>query len=261
MRLAGLVAVVTGGGRGIGLGIATRLMREGAHVVINDRDAEALTRAEKTLAQTGDVRIFTADVSDVFQVNAMFEFVKEHWGRIDLLVNNAGLVDTERHFLTTDGEYWDRIIDTNLKGMFLCSRCAAEMMVRRRSGSIIHLSSVGAARAHRCNVAYDASKGGVEAATRAMALDLAPWGIRVNAVGPGAIRTVNWDHIPPAEIAQRSATIPLQRLGTPDDVAAVVAFLASSESTYITGQVIYVDGGLLAQLRSPQVDVPASNGP
>ncbi|HLJ60655.1 MAG TPA: SDR family oxidoreductase [bacterium] len=257
MQLAGAVAVVTGAGRGIGYGIARRLAKEGARVVVNDRVPSAVTAVEEDLRRSADIMGYVADVSSSSQVAEMFRAIRDRWGRVDILVNNAALVDVPRHFLLADEAYWDELIAVNLKGVYLCSRQAAALMVRQRAGCIIHISSAGAVRAQRLMVAYDAAKGAVEAATRAMAVDLAPYGIRVNAVGPAAIRTETWDAWSPEVVTRMTEGIPLGRPGTAEDVAACVAFLASGEATFITGQVIYVDGGILAQLRSPQVDASA----
>jgi 3-oxoacyl-[acyl-carrier protein] reductase len=144
------------------------------------------------------------------------------------------------------------VLDTNLKSVFLCAHRAAWLMARRSGGSIISMSSGGATRAHRGNVAYDASKGGIEAFTRAAALDLAPYGIRVNAVAPGSIQT---GPLSDDEGRERGKTVPLGRIGQPEEISAAVAFLASDDARYITGQTIVVDGGLLSQQRSPQVDI------
>jgi NAD(P)-dependent dehydrogenase (short-subunit alcohol dehydrogenase family) len=182
----------------------------------------------------------------------LFDTALEHFGDVNVLVNNAGLVGESRHFLTGDEAWWDRVLATNLKSVFLCAHRAAWLMARRKGGCIISMSSGGATRAHRGNVAYDASKGGIEAFTRAAGLDLAPYGIRVNAVAPGSIKT---GPLTDADGRARGLTIPLGRIGLPDDISAAVAFLASDDARYITGQTIVVDGGLLSQQRSPQVDI------
>jgi 3-oxoacyl-[acyl-carrier protein] reductase len=177
------------------------------------------------------------------------------FGGVDTLVNNAAWASPNAHFLEMDEDHWDTVIRTNLKSVYLCCSHAARLMVdQRRHGSIINISSFAAARAHRQMAAYDATKGGMEAFTRAIALDLGPFGIRVNVVGPGAIHTEEYE--PDGEDARRrrGQTVPLGRVGDPADIAGAVAFLASQDASYITGQVLYVDGGMLAQLRSPQVD-------
>jgi 3-oxoacyl-[acyl-carrier protein] reductase len=171
---------------------------------------------------------------------------------VDVLVNNAAVIrGAVRHFLAADEEWWDRILDVNLKGQFLCAHRAAHAMAREGRGVIVNISSGGATRAHRGMSAYDAAKGGSEALTRALALDLAPYGIRVVAIVPGLIAQ---DGQAPESRELAAATVPLGRVGTPADVAAAVAFAASDDAAYVTGTTIAVDGGLLSQQRSPQVE-------
>src|SRR5262249_5677448 len=181
------------------------------------------------------------------------------FGTIDILVNNAGNIYAARHFLEADEAWWDGLLGVNLKGAFLCSLRAAHVMARKHSGVILNMSSGGATRAHRGNVAYDASKGGIEAMTRAMALDLAPYGVRVNAVVPGLIRTYDIDD---ATAAERGEVVPLGRLGDAEDLAGPTVFLATDDARYITGACLVVDGGVLVQQRSTPVDTfPLSRFP
>jgi NAD(P)-dependent dehydrogenase (short-subunit alcohol dehydrogenase family) len=197
----------------------------------------------------------TADVGVRAQVDRLFEETVAIFGGVDILVNNAACTDQMAHFLELDEDHWDTALRANLKSAYLCAHRAANLMVDQgRPGSIISISSFSGSRAHRCLAAYDASKGGLEAFTRAVAVDLAPFDIRVNAVGPGAIQTEMHDQRGHETARQRAATIPLGRIGRPADIAGAVAFLASDDAGYITGQVLYVDGGMLAQLRSPQAD-------
>jgi len=190
---------------------------------------------------------------------AQLTLTLERFGTVDVLVNNAGLINTERHFLEADEAWWDRILGVNLKAAFLCSSRAAQVMARRRQGAIINLSSGGATRAHRGNAAYDASKGAVEALTRATALDLAPYGIRVNAIVPGSIDSQGMSQETKRE---RGEAIPMGRVGECEEIAGPVVFLASEDASYMTGHILVVDGGLLAQQRSPQVDIfPLSRFP
>jgi 3-oxoacyl-[acyl-carrier protein] reductase len=255
-RFADQVVLVTGGGHGIGRAVAARFAREGARVVLNDLDAK---RAEAAAAETGAALWIAADVSDKAQVDAMFDRVEGEYGRIDVLVNNAGNIYAARHFLDGDEAWWDHVLGVNLKGAYLCSQRAAQWMARQGSGVILSMSSGGATRAHRGNVAYDASKGGIEAMTRAMALDLAPYGVRVNAIVPGLIRTYD---ISDEEAAVRGEVVPMGRLGTPDDLAGPTVFLATEDARYITGACLVVDGGVLVQQRSAPVDTfPVSRFP
>ena len=252
-RLAGQVAIVTGAARGIGRAIAERFALEGAHVIVNDVDlaaAEAVAQAIR--AADGSALPVAADMSDQRQVDALFEATLGRFGTVDVLVNNASLTNTERHFLEADEGWWERIIAVNLSGAFRCGRRAGEIMARNRRGVIVNLSSGGASRAHRGNAAYDAAKGGVEALTRAMALDLAPYGVRVNALVPGSIDSRGMD---PETKRARGETIPLGRVGEVEELAGPAVFLASDDARYVTGHLLVVDGGLLVQQRSPQVDI------
>jgi 3-oxoacyl-[acyl-carrier protein] reductase len=257
-QLAGKVVIVTGAGHGIGRAVAERFAAEGCKVVVNDVDESRVKEVAETIGGS-DCLPFPADVSKNTQVQAMFNAAVAKFGTVDILVNNAGLIDTTRHFLEADEAWWDRIQGVNLKGTFLCSRAAAQIMARKKFGVIINMSSGGATKAHRGNVAYDASKGGIEAMTRAMAVDLAPYGIRVNAVVPGFIRTYD---ITDEEAVERGKVAPLGRMGMPEDMAGPTVFLATDDARYMTGSCLVVDGGALIQQRSPQVDTfPLSRYP
>lgn len=258
MKLRDKVAVVTGSSRGIGRGIAERLAAEGARVVVNGRDSKSLEPVAEALRSTGaEVLAVAADVGYREDVARLFDETVRTFGGVDILVNNTGWTTPKIHFLEMDEEHWDTMLRTNLKSVFLCSHRAAKLMVGHgRRGSIISISSFSAARAHRLQVAYDATKGGIDAFTRAVAIDLASFGIRVNVVGPGAIHTEAQATLGPEAMLRRAETIPLGRVGYPSDIAGAVVFLASEDASYITGQSIYVDGGVSAQLRSPQVDHP-----
>ena len=257
-RFVDKVVVVTGAGHGIGRAVAERFATEGARVVVNDVDAARATEVAKVLPG-GTALAFPADVSDTAQVDAMFDATVARFGTVDVLVNNAGNIHAARHFLDADEAWWDKLLGVNLKGAFLCSRRAAHIMARKGAGVIINMSSGGATKAHRGNVAYDASKGGIEAMTRAMALDLAPYGVRVNAVVPGLILTYD---LTDAEAIERGRVVPMARLGTPDDIAGPTVFLATDDARYMTGACLVVDGGVLVQQRSTPVDTfPVSRFP
>ena len=261
-RLVGKVAVVTGSSRGIGRGIAERLAAEGAKVVVNGQHTKTVEAVATALRDAGAEAIAVqADVGVRDQVDRMFDEAVAAFGGVDILVNNAAWTSQAVHFLEMDEQHWDTSLRTNLKSAYLCSHRAANLMVDQdRPGSIICISSFAAARSHRFMADYDASKGGMEAFTRAIALDLAPFGIRANVVGPGPIHTETHDRRGLDIARQRAQTVPLGRSGSPHDIAGAVAFLASEDAGFITGQIIYVDGGMLAQLRPPQLerDLPPS---
>ncbi len=260
MRLMNQVAVVTGGAQGIGAAIATRFAAEGAAVMIADIDGEQGTVKAAQIQQAGgDAEFRSCDVSDAAQVAALFETTLAKFRRLDVLVNNAAVVHNaraNRHFLELETEMWHRAVAVNLDGLFYCSQHAARILVKQgQGGCILNLSSGGASRAHRHMMAYDTTKGGIEAATRAMALDLAPWQIRVNAIVPGNITVARSIPVGPGGKAiAPSEVIPLGRSGTPEEIAAAALFLASAEASYVTGHCLFVDGGMDAQLRSPGVD-------
>lgn len=257
MSLSHQVAIVTGATRGIGRAIATRLARDGASVVVNGRRADAVAEVVHELSRISRAVGFTGDVGLRADAELLHATALDAFGGVHILVNNAAVAGTAavKPFLEMDDAHWERVLRTNLTGPYLCTSIAARLMVRDGiRGSIVNISSFSAARAHRRMAAYDAAKGGLDAFTRATALELAPHGIRVNAVGPGSIDVEDVRALASAVTSERAATVPLGRLGRVDEVAAAVAFLASSDAGYITGQVLYVDGGMLAQLRPPQVD-------
>ncbi len=254
------VVIVTGGAGGIGRAIAERFAGAGSKLVINDVSADAAAEVVDVITASGGTAMAAvADVSDSAAVGAMIDAVRAEHGRIDVLVNNAGLVSPMLHFFEADEAWWRRIIDVNLTGHFIVSHPVARIMAKQGGGNIINMSSGGATRAHRAFTAYDATKGGIEALTRAMALDLGPYNIRVNALMPGSIDTKGMD----LEARQlRGENVPLGRIGEPIDMTGAALFLASDDSSYITGDVIKVDGGMLAQQRSATVDImPPSDFP
>ena len=254
------VVIVTGAGRGIGQAIAERFGAEGSRVILVDRDEVGVSSvAEGIVASGGAASVVTTDVASEEQVDVLFDQVLRDFGSLDILVNNAGMISPTKHLLEADKAWWDMIVGVNLTGTFMCAHRAAHIMAPKGYGSIINMSSGGATKAHRAFVAYDASKGGIEAMTRAMALDLAPYGVRVNCLVPGFIDTYGADK---ERRESQGAIVPLGRIGEADDLSGSAVFLASSDSAYITGQRIVVDGGVLVQQRSANVDTfPPSRFP
>ena len=251
MRLENKVAIVTGGARGIGLAIARRFVAEGARVTIADIDRAAGADAADAIGPPG-CRFVATDVGDARSAeNAVAETCRA-FGTLDILVNNAGIVHGA-DFLDLAEADFDRVLRVNLKGAFLVGQAAARRMVARvvadgPPGTIINMSSINAVVAIPNHAPYCASKGGVDQLTKAMALALAPYGIRVNAIGPGSIMTDILKAVATDEAAKQRvlSRTPAGRIGEPDEIAAVAVFLASAEASYVTGQTIYADGGRLA---------------
>lgn len=251
MQLEGKVAIVTGAARGIGYAIAKRFLTDGASVVLSDIDNAAATRAARDLEQFGTVHPMAADVGDKLDVHNLLTHTVTTLGEIDILVNNAGIAH-EADFLDLKEQDFDRVMRVNLKGAFLCSQAVARGMVARveaggEAGTIINISSVNGVYGLPDQLAYSVSKGGLDQLTRAMAVGLAKWGIRVNAIGPGSIETdmfcaVDQDAGTRSEILSRT---PLGRIGQTSEIASIAAFLASRDASYVTGQTIYADGGRL----------------
>lgn len=254
MLLEGKVAVVTGSGQGIGKGIALRFAREGAKVVVNARSRDRVrVTAEEIRAAGGTALEAPADVTVEAEVERLFRQTLDAFGRVDVLVNNAvtDVAGQREPFLKLTAAAWDSFMKANLGALFYCTHQAAKIMARQGiRGSIINMSSNGAARAHRQMIAYDSMKGAMDSFTRAVAVDLGPWGIRVNALRPGPILTESSPHFAgPRPYANPS--LPLQRSGYPEDVAWAAVFLASDDASFVTGQAFEIDGGLLAQGRAP----------
>ncbi len=248
-------ALVTGANSGIGKTIASRLAAAGYDVAINFKMGEDTAESlAKELQYNGTRAIAVyADVANSKDVDAMFENVFAAFGHLDALVNNAG-VQVFKPLLDVEESEWDRVIDTNLKGCYLCTQRAGRHMQQRRSGAIVNIGS-GCNKVPFPNLSgYTASKGGIEMFTKSAALELGPFGIRVNCVAPGAIDTERTKSELPDFATSWARLTPLRRIGTPGDVAAAVEFLLSENASFISGQTLGVDGGLFAQPRWPDSD-------
>jgi 3-oxoacyl-[acyl-carrier protein] reductase len=244
MRLKEKIALVTGASRGIGKAIALHLAEEGAQIIINyAKNSEKAKEVVAAVESTGGKALaMQADVSCWQEVEKMVDSIYEKFGRIDILVNNAG-VNRDELLISMEKEDWDAVINTNLGGLFHCTKAVAKYMMIQKNGRIINMSSVAGERGGRGQSNYAASKGGVNAFTRSVAMELAPKKITVNAIAPGVIETEM-----SSTVIRRAKdfilnSVALKRLGQPEEIAKVVAFLASDDSSYITGEVIRVDGG------------------
>ena len=248
--LAGKVAVITGGGTGIGAGIALSLAEAGTAVVIspNSNTAGAEATAATIHAAGGRALVKACDVRDFDQVQALFDATIADFGRVDFLINNAGI--TEPHsLLEMTPDEWDRTLNINLRGMFFCTQRFAKEVIRRGSGGrIVNLSSVHGFAAVPDHAHYEASKGGINMFTKASAIELAPHNIQVNAIAPGAIEVERYFGFPGYNRDDWGSRIPAGRVGLPDDIGPVAAFLCSEGASYITGQIIWVDGGMTSRL-------------
>ena len=245
-KLEGKTAIVTGASRGIGAEIAKYLAKEGARIAVNYSGSQS--KAEEVVneitANGGEAFAIQASVSDVESVAAMISETMNRFGSIDILVNNAGITRDNLLMRMKENE-WDDVINTNLKGVFLCTKAVTRQMMKQRSGRIISISSVVGVSGNAGQANYVAAKAGVIGLTKTTAKELASRNINVNAIAPGFITTEMTDELSEEVKNQMLTQIPLAKLGNPEDVAKAVVFLASEDSNYITGQTLHVDGGMV----------------
>lgn len=251
MRLENKVAIVTGGGGGIGRATAQRFAKEGAHVVVCDVDAASVIETAKLITDAGGKVIsVSGSVSNRADAQKIVETATREFGRLDILINNAGITRDALTVRVKDGdikmmtdEQWDAVLDINLKGVWMMSQMAAVPMIQQKSGRIVNTASI-AALGNIGQANYAASKAGVIGLTKTLALEWARFNIAVNCIAPGGVKTRMTATIPENVMANLIEHIPLKRMAEPDEIATVHAFLASEEASYITGQVIWVDGGV-----------------
>ena len=244
LELSGKVALVTGGAQGIGKAIALILARNGADVVVSDINLEKAEETAKEIQSMGQRSLaIKSNVADLKDVESMVGTIVEKLGRIDILVNNAGIT-RDRLILRMTEEDWDAVLDVNLKGTFNCTKAAIRYMSKQKSGKIVSIASVTGEMGNPGQANYGASKAGVIGFTKTIAREFAARGINVNAIAPGFIQTAMTDAVPEKAREELIRMIPMQRLGQPEDIARAVLFLVLESSSYITGQVINVNGGI-----------------
>ncbi len=241
MATAAKTALVTGAARGIGLAIATRLAADGLRVALLDRDGDAVPAAARSVG--GDALALVADVTRAREVDAAVARVEREWGRLDVLVNNAGITGRSFPIWELTDEDWQRVIDVDLTGVFLCCRAAVKVMLRQGSGRIVNIASIAGKEGNPTLVPYSTAKAGVIGLTKALAKEVATRGILVNAVAPAVIGTELLEQMEPSTVDLLISKIPMGRVGTPEEVAALVAWLASDECTFSTGAVYDLSGG------------------
>lgn len=246
MELSGKTVVITGAGQGLGKATALRLAKMGANIVLNDIPAsDAIDKtAEEFTAKGYKVAVSKGDVRNEEDVNRLMQTAVDTFGSIDILINNAGITRDTLMIRMTEKD-WDDVIDINLKGAFLCTKAAARIMMKQRSGVIINVSSVAGVMGNPGQANYSSSKAGLIGLTKSTAKELASRGIICNAVAPGLIKSKMTEVLPEKVKKEYLEHIPVGRFGTPEDVAGVIAFLCTSDASYINGQVINIDGGLV----------------
>ena len=245
MRFKGKTALITGSARGIGRAIAERLASEGARIIISDVLEDVAQNTVKEFKAKGyDAVAIKADVSSLADASRLIDEAIKQYETLDIVVNNAGITRDTLMLRMKEAD-WDAVLNVNLKGAFLVTQAASKVMIKQRSGRIVNISSVVGRMGNAGQTNYAASKAGLIGLTKAAAKELASRGITVNAIAPGFIKSEMTDKMPEAARERLSGGIPLGRLGLPEDVAAVTAFLVSDDAAYITGQVVGVDGGLL----------------
>jgi 3-oxoacyl-[acyl-carrier protein] reductase len=245
LDLKGKVAIVTGGAQGIGKAIATQLAQEGANVVIADVAEEVAKPTAQEISQKGNEAIsIGVDVSSISSVEEMVKKTLDKFGRIDILVNNAGIT-RDALVMRMKEEDWDLVLDINLKGVFNCIKIVSPVMMKQKSGKIVNIASIVGIIGNAGQANYSASKGGLIALTKTCARELASRRINVNAVAPGFIQTSMTERLPAQVKEKLSSQIPFGEIGKPEDVASAVLFLVSEKASYITGEVIKVDGGMV----------------
>jgi len=244
-KLKDKVAIITGASRGIGRTIALRLAQDGAHVVVTATNLDGANKVAAEIEQLGRRALAVAtNIADFTQAETLIKSTLDKFEKIDILVNNAGIT-RDNLLVRMSNDEWDEVINVNLKGTYNCIRAATKTLMKQRAGKIINITSVVGVMGNAGQANYSASKAGIIGLTKAAARELAPRNIQVNAVAPGFILTDLTRHLTEDVQEKLSASIPLGRLGTGEDVAALVAFLASADSDYITGQVVHVDGGMV----------------
>jgi len=244
MTLKHRVAIVTGAARGIGLAAATRLAAEGAAVLIADYDIDEASRAAKSLSASGlKVLAHKTDVSNRTDVESMTRLAREQFGEIDILVNNAGIAGRAAPLEEITDQDWDRMMDVDLKSVYLCSQAVIGGMKARRSGRIINVASIAGKEGNPNMIPYSTAKAGVIGLTKALAKEVASYGIYVNAIAPAVIDTPILQQLTPEQVQYMVQRIPLGRVGKPEEVAALIFWLASDEATFTTGQCIDISGG------------------